>query len=584
MLIHRNQVLGVFALLPPGATLDIYVINLRINVDYQFTWKLVRESVRKKCRVRKKNAINLLSMKDAPAFMVAKMVINVNILRQATKNVRYCAYEFNIMRYAASTLAAANRGKIKFPRMTTSLFFILQKPDLFDESCVTSIGCLNGYACDQTTKKCRLPNWNEACVENCADGFACHGGKCDIPISGDKCTSGIKADYYDCQPQAGWCISGDYKRSGFVSDLSYETTDMNHGNVYCFGSDSQMSVNVRAVFTGYIKFPYSGTWTIYSVVDDASRIYMDGNLTLSGQAGTQGTFTYNPGQNVLAKLTVQAVNFGGGCVFQLEWSHANQQRQVIPASAYVSGCSKSNLICDSASNICRKPDVNEACVDAIGCQEDSFCKNNTCVRKPGFNEDCEEMGCKNGLLCLPTEKYIGCFNDEYPDLALPNVLGEGISKADCLNRCRSLGYAYAGRQWYEHCLCGGTNYSDTHYAKYGSSTDCQCDSDNIGAWVNCVYQLAPKTCKKPTLNGDCVRSVGCDDGYECDILLKKCYPFECVESIGCLDGLNCENKLCQVKLQTNFCPGAGLCLPFLSSVSQTLGFNSFRTKTYRDLV
>ena len=300
-----------------------------------------------------------------------------------------------------------------------------------------------------------------------------------ISLENSRCDfyRSLSVKYYRCEPQAGWCSStylqpAYLKSSGFLSDLSYETTDKNHGNFFCFGSDSVVSDNSFAEITGYIKFPYEGTWTFYSSVDDASRIYLDDNLKLSGTVGTQGSFTYVPGPKLLAKLKVQVVNFSGGCAFQLEWTHLSTAREVIPWFRYYSDCEVNGYSCQNY--YCVKPTLNGDCNQNVGCESGYTCKGvlfsnsqNTYYKclLPQVGEDCRQFsGCASGYLCsgnygvcrLPTLNEIctvnvGCVSGykcgsygkcDYPSLGEPCNLNVGCGNEYSANMCMQVGSTY----------------------------------------------------------------------------------------------------------------------------------------------
>ena len=91
--------------------------------------------------------------------------------------------------------------------------------------------------------------------------------------------------------------------------------------------------------------------------------------------------------------------------------------------------------------------------------------------------------------------YLGCFRDKL-DRAFPvKISGGGFSLDQCLNGCQSLGYTYGARQYLGECYCGNSGYD-----KHGPRNDCNaCDSENVGAYRNCVYRLSdPGPTSPPT--------------------------------------------------------------------------------------
>jgi hypothetical protein len=84
---------------------------------------------------------------------------------------------------------------------------------------------------------------------------------------------------------------------------------------------------------------------------------------------------------------------------------------------------------------------------------------------------------------ISSDQYMGCYKDE-PSRDLPYVIsGSGFSTDTCHSKCKSHGYQFFGRQYDGQCFCGNS------YGKYGQSSGCDCDGDNVGAWKNCVYKI-----------------------------------------------------------------------------------------------
>ena len=84
---------------------------------------------------------------------------------------------------------------------------------------------------------------------------------------------------------------------------------------------------------GWITAPYSGTWTITETSDDAFGVYVDGVAVVEdwpahGPREKSGTLTLTGGQP--RYLEVYHINYGGGAVAKLEWSHPLVARQVVP--------------------------------------------------------------------------------------------------------------------------------------------------------------------------------------------------------------------------------------------------------------
>jgi aryl-phospho-beta-D-glucosidase BglC (GH1 family) len=91
--------------------------------------------------------------------------------------------------------------------------------------------------------------------------------------------------------------------------------------------------NYSVKWKGWITAPYSGTWTITETSDDGFGVYVDGVAVVEdwpahGPREKSGTVTLTGGQP--RYLEVYHVNYGGGAVAKLEWSHPLVARQVVP--------------------------------------------------------------------------------------------------------------------------------------------------------------------------------------------------------------------------------------------------------------
>jgi len=83
---------------------------------------------------------------------------------------------------------------------------------------------------------------------------------------------------------------------------------------------------------GWITAPYSGTWTITETSDDAIGIYIDGSPVLEdwaahGPRAKSGTILLTGGES--RYLEIYHINYGGGAVAKLEWSHPLVARQLV---------------------------------------------------------------------------------------------------------------------------------------------------------------------------------------------------------------------------------------------------------------
>ena len=91
--------------------------------------------------------------------------------------------------------------------------------------------------------------------------------------------------------------------------------------------------NYSVKWKGWITAPYSGTWTITETSDDAFGVYVDGVLVVEdwsahGPREKSGIVSLTGGQP--RYLEIYHINYGGGAVAKLEWSHPLVARQVVP--------------------------------------------------------------------------------------------------------------------------------------------------------------------------------------------------------------------------------------------------------------
>ena len=91
--------------------------------------------------------------------------------------------------------------------------------------------------------------------------------------------------------------------------------------------------------------------------------------------------------------------------------------------------------------------------------------------------------------------YLGCYDDEAKDRAMPFELYEGYSSAkrlghaalDCERECSNLGYRYFAREFRGQCFCGN---SPAEYSKHGLDTGCNCCAENVGPGKMCVWEVS----------------------------------------------------------------------------------------------
>ncbi len=97
-----------------------------------------------------------------------------------------------------------------------------------------------------------------------------------------------------------------------------------------------ISGDFSAEFTGYIKFLYSETYTIYITHNDGARLWINSVQKIDawrddavGPVGTDSG-THNATANAFAEIKMHWNDKGGGN-FKVEWESASQPREVIPS-------------------------------------------------------------------------------------------------------------------------------------------------------------------------------------------------------------------------------------------------------------
>src|SRR5215468_410569 len=107
-----------------------------------------------------------------------------------------------------------------------------------------------------------------------------------------------------------------------------------------------------------------------------------------------------------------------------------------------------------------------------------ICSGTTRVFSARGGGDCNGGGTPAG--------YVGCFTDD-SNRALPAWQSGSYSIQACIDTCRNQGYAYAGAQWYDQCLCGNA-------LGYTQVSDAECNTPCYtgggycgGAWRNSIY-------------------------------------------------------------------------------------------------
>jgi PA14 domain/Bacterial Ig domain len=86
-------------------------------------------------------------------------------------------------------------------------------------------------------------------------------------------------------------------------------------------------------WTGQIKAPVDGTYTIQTVSDDGVRVWIDGNMVIddySTHAPTTDTANLNFTAGSMHSIEIDYYERGGGEEIQLEWAHPGQTTQLIP--------------------------------------------------------------------------------------------------------------------------------------------------------------------------------------------------------------------------------------------------------------
>eukprot|EP00941_MAST-03F_sp_MAST-3F-sp1_P001215 g1215.t1 len=148
---------------------------------------------------------------------------------------------------------------------------------------------------------------------------------------------------------------------------------------------------------------------------------------------------------------------------------------------------------------------------------------------PGF-QMCREKAC-----VIESVKYFGCYKDtRHRDLEhrvrdAQNHSSTNSNRDDCVKECRTLGYQYAGVQFYGECWCGNNPFK---YGK-GEETDCNtpCRSNSKefcgGTWRNSIYSTNAKL-ETPTngaeLSDECEVGSVIPHGGAGESCSMKCLP------------------------------------------------------------
>jgi hypothetical protein len=88
----------------------------------------------------------------------------------------------------------------------------------------------------------------------------------------------------------------------------------------------------------------------------------------------------------------------------------------------------------------------------------------------------------------PASLYRGCYTDDASRALPARLITSGATVESCITAARSMGFAYAGLQWYGHCFAGGSPW----YAKTADqecNTPCSANPTEIcgGPWRNSIY-------------------------------------------------------------------------------------------------
>ena len=141
----------------------------------------------------------------------------------------------------------------------------------------------------------------------------------------------MKVEYYEVGPQVALPVNFKelflpYKEES-VSEINYQYTDGNFAG-------SGKSQNVLAVFTGMLKFPSAGTWTMYTASDDGSKLYIDDQLVVNNN-GVHNAMVEKSGTIVVDKsalgksIRLEYFNNDGKNGLRLLWKGPNQPKTAV---------------------------------------------------------------------------------------------------------------------------------------------------------------------------------------------------------------------------------------------------------------
>jgi RHS repeat-associated protein len=136
--------------------------------------------------------------------------------------------------------------------------------------------------------------------------------------------NGLKADYYDNQDLTALKLT----RNDRTVKFDWGTSSPDPVNI--------ASTTYSARWTGYVRAPYSGTYTFYTTSDDGVRLWVNNsqlvnNWTDHAPTENSGTIALTAGQ--LYPVTLEYYQNGGGASISLSWSHASISKQIVPVTA-----------------------------------------------------------------------------------------------------------------------------------------------------------------------------------------------------------------------------------------------------------
>lgn len=242
-----------------------------------------------------------------------------------------------------------------------------------DLSCNVDIGCQSGYICDTYTSLCRKPEEAEICnvTEGCTDGLCCVNY--DLLARWRSNIGNVLAHYYDALPSSSFPIFND-----LLPNWTTYTEDIQ------LRSDSNYT---GATFEGSLSFPSNGSWSLninasymmYRLFQNyVALIQTNGDVPMT----MSSVYITVPNESYNIRLECSKKSRSKSFLF-LYWSGPNSnQSSPNPGNQWKLSpkykCEKRFLPL-TLQNRNMQQTIDGSCNPAIGCQRNLRCLYNTCT-------------------------------------------------------------------------------------------------------------------------------------------------------------------------------------------------------------